>query len=83
MLTDEEVEKVAGGAGDWWQQFAKGSYLLCGPYIVYTCAGGDVLNAICIRFGVARKQICQWNNLKNPGIMLPNQKLTIYFTILR
>ncbi len=81
-LTDEELEKVAGGAGI-WQWCAKGSYVNYGQYIVYTVVGGDELPGIAIRFGVTVKQICQWNNIKNPDLIYINQKLRIYPTILR
>ena len=81
-LTDDELDLVSGGAGN-WQQYAKGSYVNHGQYIVYTFVAGDVLSGIAIRFGVTVQQICQWNNIKNPDLTDPNQKLTIYPTILR
>ena len=82
ILTDDEMDEVEGGAGN-WQQYAKGSYVNYGQYIVYTVVGGDVLPGIAIRFGVTVQQICQWNNIKNPDLIYINQKLTIYPTILR
>ena len=82
ILTDDEMDDVAGGAGN-WQQYAKGSYVNYGQYIVYTVVGGDYLPGIAIRFGVTVQQICQWNNIKNPDLIYINQKLTIYPTILR
>ena len=82
ILTDDEMDDVAGGYGP-WQQYAKGSYVNYGQYIVYTVVGGDVLPGIAIRFGVTVQQICQWNNIKNPDLIYINQKLTIYPTILR
>ena len=82
ILTDDEMDEVEGGAGN-WQQYAKGSYVNYGQYIVYTVVGGDVLPGIAIRFGVTVQQICQRNNIKNPDLIYINQKLTIYPTILR
>ena len=82
LLTDDEMSQVAGGIGS-WQQYAKGSYVNFGQYIVYTVVGGDVMPAIAIRFGVTVQQICQWNNIKNPDLIFNNQKLKIYPTILR
>ena len=82
ILTDDEMDDVAGGYGP-WQQYAKGTYVNYGQYIVYTFAGGDVLSGVAIRFGVTVQQICQWNNIKNPDLTYINQKLTIYPTILR
>ena len=81
-LTNDELDQVVGGAGN-WQQYAKGSYVNYGQYIVYTVVGGDVLSGIAIRFGVTVQQICQWNHIKNPDLIYVNQKLTIYPTILR
>ncbi len=74
--------RVAGGAGN-WQQYAKWSYVNYGQYIVYTVVGGDVCFGIATRFGVTVKQICEWNNIKNPDYIPINKKLTIYPEILR
>ena len=81
-LNEKELNEVSGGYGP-WQQYAKGTYVNYGQYIVYTVVGGDVLSGIAIRFGVTGQQICQWNNIKNPDLIYINQKLTIYPTILR
>ena len=81
-LSMDEMDMISGGAGN-WQQYAKGSYVNYGQYIVYTVVGGDVLSGIAIRFGVTVQQVCQWNNIKNPDLICINQKLTIYPTILR
>ena len=81
-LSMDEMDMISGGAGN-WQQYAKGSYVNYGQYIVYTVVGGDVTSGIAIRFGVTVQQICQWNNIKNPDLIYINQKLTIYPTILR
>ncbi len=82
IIKDNELNEVTGGAGG-WQQYAKGSYVNYGSYIVYTVAAGDVLSGIAPRFGVTIAQIQQWNNIKNPDRILVGQKLTIYPTILR
>ena len=81
-INDAELEGVAGGAGK-WKDYAKGSYVNYGNYIVYTVASGDVLSGIAPRFGVTVAQIQQWNNIKNPDLIYVGQKLTIYPTILR
>ena len=75
-INEKELNEVSGGYGN-WQQYAKGSYVNYGQYIVYTVVGGDVLSGIAIRFGVTVQQICQWNNIKNPDLIYINQKLTI------
>ena len=51
IIKDNELNEVTGGAGG-WQQYAKGSYVNYGSYIVYTVAAGDVLSGIAPRFGV-------------------------------
>lgn len=81
-INEMDLEEIAGGVGN-WQQYAKGSYVNYGQYLVYTVVGGDVLSGIAIRFGVTVQQICQWNNIKNPDQIQVNQQLTIYPTILR
>ena len=80
-INDSNLEEVAGGASGW--QFAKGSYVNYGNYIVYTVASGDVLSGIAPRFGVTVAQIQQWNNIKNPDLIYAGQKLTIYPTVIR
>ena len=82
MINENELNQVAGGAGS-WQDYAKGSFVNYGSYIIYTVAQGDVLSGIAPRFGVTVPQICQWNNIKNPDFILVGQKLTIYPTIIR
>ena len=81
-INDSELEGVAGGAGN-WKQYAKGTYVNYGSYIVYTVAPGDVLTGIAPRFGVTVAQIQQWNNIKNANVISVGQKLTIYPTVLR
>ena len=81
-INDNELEGVSGGAGG-WQQYAKGSFVNYGNYIVYTVASGDVLSGIAPRFGVTVAQIQQWNNIKNPDVISVGQKFTIYPTVIR
>ena len=82
IINENELNQAAGGKGT-WQEYAKGTYVNYGNYIVYTVAQGDVLSGIAPRFGVTVPQICQWNNIKNPDFIVVGQKLTIYPTILR
>ena len=81
-INDAELDGVQGGAGS-WQQYAKGTYVNYGQYIVYTVAGGDVLSGIAPRFGVTVDEIVKWNNLKNANVISVGQKLTIYARTLR
>ena len=82
IINENELNQVAGGAGT-WRDYAKGTYVNYGNYIVYTVASGDVLSGIAPRFGVTVPQICQWNNIKNPDLISIGQKLTIYPAIVR
>ena len=81
-INDSELDEVSGGAGG-WRQYAHGTYVNYGNYIVYTVAAGDVLSGIAPRFGVTVAQIQQWNNIKNPNVISAGQKLTIYPTVIR
>jgi len=81
-INDNELEGVSGGAGG-WQQYAKGSFVNYGNYIVYTVAGGDVVSGIALRFGVSIDQIKQWNSLRDVNVISIGQKLTIYPTVIR
>ena len=82
FINEKDLEGVAGGNGG-WEQYAKGQFVNYGNYIVYTIASGDVLSGISIRFGVTIAQIQQWNNIKDPNVIIAGQKLTIYPTIIR
>ena len=77
-LNDIDLEKVSGG----WQ-YANGTFVNYGNYIVYTVAAGDVLGGIALRFGVTVNQIAQWNNIKNPDRISIGQKLVIYPSVIR
>ena len=77
-INEKELENVTGG----WQ-YANGSFVNYGTYIVYTVAPGDVLSGIGQRFGVSYMQIAQWNNIKNPDLISIGQKLTIYPAVIR
>ena len=78
IIKDNDLDQVSGG----WQ-YANGSFVNYGNYIVYTVAPGDVLSGIGQRFGVSYMQIAQWNNIKNPDKILIGQKLTIYPAVIR
>ena len=64
-INEKELNEVSGGYGN-WQQYAKGSYVNYGQYIVYTVVGGDVLSGIAIRFGVTVQQICSGTTSRTP-----------------
>ncbi len=78
IIKDNDLDQVSGG----WQ-YANGSFVNYGNYLIYTVAPGDVLSGIGQRFGVSYMQIAQWNNIKNPDFITIGQKLTIYPAIIR
>ncbi len=86
IMNENEVEAVQGGAANQpvvgWE-YAHGTFVNYGNYIVYTVASGDVLSGIAIRFNVTVAEIAQWNNLKNPDFISVGQKLTIYARAIR
>ena len=47
-INEKELNEVSGGYGP-WQQYAKGTYVNYGQYIVYTVVGGDVLSSTSTR----------------------------------
>ena len=81
-INEKELNEVSGGYGP-WQQYAKGTYVNYGQYIVYTVVGGDVMSGIAIRFGVTVPEIQGWNQIKDPNVISAGQKLTIYARTLR
>ena len=81
-LNDADLENVEGGAGP-WQNYARGTYVNYGNYIIYTVASGDVLTGIGPRFGVTVGEICAWNNISDANRIYAGQHLTIYPRIWR
>lgn len=80
IINDNDLGQVSGG----WQ-YANGSFVNYGNYIVYTVAPGDVLSGIAARFGVSVKNIQDWNKavIKNVNLIYADTKLTIYPRIWR
>ena len=85
-INDLDLEQVDGGAAKnprSWENFAKGTFVNYGSYIVYTVAAGDALSGIAIRFGVTVEEIAAENNIKDVNLIIAGQKLTIHARILR
>ena len=83
-ISDAEVENAQGGTGAWWD-YAKGTYVQNGNYILYKIAPGDALSGIAIRFGVTPQEIQLWNpdKIKNINVIYAGQQIIIYPKILR
>lgn len=45
--------------------------------VYYTIKRGDTLGAIAKKYGTTVNQIVQWNNIKNPNLIYPNQKIRV------
>ena len=43
----------------------------------YTVKSGDTLSKIAKRYGTTVNQLVAWNNIKNPNLIYPNQKLRV------
>ena len=43
----------------------------------YTVKSGDTLSAIAKKYGTTVNQLVAWNNIKNPNLIYPNQKLRV------
>ncbi|MBR4550632.1 MAG: LysM peptidoglycan-binding domain-containing protein [Oscillospiraceae bacterium] len=78
IVKDSELENVTGG----WQ-YANGTYVNYGSYIMYTVAAGDVLSGIALRFSVSVPEIQGWNNIKDPNVIRAGQVLEIHARVLR
>lgn len=44
----------------------------------YTIKRGDTLSGISRRYGVSVQNIANWNNIKNPNLIYPGQRLILY-----
>lgn len=44
----------------------------------YTIKRGDTLSSISRRYGVSVQNIANWNNIKNPNLIYPGQRLILY-----
>ena len=70
-VSEAASEAVTGGTGPWPSGPS-------GDYFTYTVAPGDTLSAIARRFGVTVGEICSWNNILNPDLLVVGSKLIIY-----
>jgi len=43
----------------------------------YTIKSGDTLSAIAKKYGTTVNQLVAWNNIKNPNLIYPNQKIRV------
>ena len=51
--------------------------ILAPKIVYYTVKSGDTLSAIAKRYGTTVNQLVAWNNIKNPNLIYPNQKLRV------
>ena len=45
--------------------------------VYYTIRSGDNLSSIAKKYGTTVNQLVQWNNIKNPNLIYPNQKIRV------
>ena len=74
-INEKELENVTGG----WQ-YANGSFVNYGNYIVYTVAPGDVLSGIGQRFGVSYMQIASASARSSPFILRLSDKISAIYS---
>lgn len=48
-----------------------------GGDIIYVVKSGDTLSGICAKYGANWKKVAEYNKLKNPHLIYPNQKIKI------
>lgn len=58
-------------------KLANGNSNNTGGDIVYTVKSGDTLSEICAKYGANWKKVAEYNKLKNPHLIFPNQKIKI------
>ena len=63
-LTEEELAQVTGGAYQ-------------GACFVYVIEKGDTVEGIAKRFGTTVKILCELNNIYNPHLIYPGNKLLV------
>ena len=45
--------------------------------VYYTIKSGDTLSKIASNYGTNIKQLCSWNNIQNPNLIYPGQKIIV------
>ena len=84
------------GSGSWGQSYeflcfiyAPGHEPEPVPYQIYTVKRGDNLTKIAKMYGVTVSDLVKWNNIKNPNLIYPGQKIIIkdapieYYKVVR
>ena len=84
------------GSGNWGQSYeflcfiyAPGHEPEPVPYQIYTVKRGDNLTKIASMYGVTVSDLVKWNNIKNPNLIYPGQKIIIkdapkeYYKVVR
>ena len=84
------------GSGNWGQSYeflcfiyAPGHEPEPVPYQIYTVKRGDNLTKIANMYGVTVSDLVKWNNIKNPNLIYPGQKIIIkdapieYYKVVR
>lgn len=84
------------GSGSWGQSYeflcfiyAPGHEPAPVPFQIYTVKRGDNLTKIANMYGVTVSDLVEWNNIKNPNLIYPGQKIIIkdapkeYYKVVR
>lgn len=84
------------GSGNWGQSYEFLGFIYAPghepepvPYQIYTVKRGDNLTKIANMYGVTVSDLVKWNNIKNPNLIYPGQKIIIkdapkeYYKVVR
>ena len=84
LVSSRTTSGTLGGYGG-WEQYAKGTFVSMGNYILYRIAPGDALSGIALRFGVTPEMIKTWNpnEIKNINTIYAGHQIIICPQIIR
>ena len=74
---DTRKKKLEAAGYNYSQVQAKVNELSKPAKKYYTIKSGDTLSEIAKKYGTTVKQLCSWNNIKNPNVIYANQKIRV------
>lgn len=74
---DTRKKKLEAAGYNYTQVQAKVNELSKPAKKYYTIKSGDTLSEIAKKYGTTVKQLCSWNNIKNPNVIYANQKIRV------
>lgn len=76
---EDRKARIRNAGYSYTQVQAKVNEILNGSVkeVYYTVKSGDTLSAIALQYGTSVESICKLNNITNPNLIYPNQKIRI------